>query len=324
MVIGLQYNALGWVFIQIRELSWLQWHPFSVSSSPLDGKHHLAILIKVLGDWTEKLRERISSVPGEKDESQGLLQPNLSLKASIEGPYGHESPYHLTYENLILVAGGIGISPFLAILSDILHRIRDSKPCMPRNILIVWAIKNSDELPLLHSLDMNSLCPYFYNILNLEIQTYVTRESEPPLEEGDILKYVSSSVFPAPTRGGMSSLVGTGNIIWAGSYMVLSTIGLVVLYALLNVFYINPYNVTQWWYKGILFMVCMAASIVLFGGFVIGLWHFWDVKTGKTVDDENKISGLKHDESNVDKNPSKDDFINVIKYGQRPNFKVLI
>lgn len=95
--LGLQYNALGWVFIQIRELSWLQWHPFSVSSSPLDGKHHLAVLIKVLGDWTEKLRGHISSSSGEKDESHGLLHPNLSLKASIEGPYGHESPYHLTY-----------------------------------------------------------------------------------------------------------------------------------------------------------------------------------------------------------------------------------
>ncbi|KAI7753625.1 hypothetical protein M8C21_025489 [Ambrosia artemisiifolia] len=320
---GLQYNALGWVFIQIRQLSWLQWHPFSVSSSPLDGKHHLAVLIKVLGDWTEKLRGHITSVPGEKekDESQGLLQPNLSLKASIEGPYGHESPYHLTYENLILVAGGIGISPFVAILSDILHRIRDSKPCMPRNILIVWAIKNSDELPLLHSLDMNSLCPYFYNILNLEIQTYVTRESEPPLEEGNIPKYVSTSVYPAPTCGGMSSLVGTGNILWAGSYMVLSTIGFVVLYALLIIFYINPYNITTWWYKGILFMVCMAAGIILFGGFVIGLWHLWDAKNGKNIDDENRVNGLNHDDSNPIKNPSQDDFVNNIKYGQRPNFK---
>ncbi|KAK9054809.1 hypothetical protein SSX86_025888 [Deinandra increscens subsp. villosa] len=318
---GLQYNALGWVFIQIKELSWLQWHPFSVSSSPLDGKHHLAILIKVLGDWTEKLRTHISSVPGEKDESHGLLHPNLSLKASIEGPYGHESPYHLTYENLILVAGGIGISPFLAILSDILHRIRDSKPCMPRNILIVWAVKNSDELPLLHSLDMNSLCPHFGNILNLEIQTYVTRESEPPLEDGKIPKYASSSVYPAPTGGGMSSLVGTGHILWAGSYMVLSTIGLVVLYALLNIFYINPYNITYWWYKGILFIICMAASVILFGGFVIGLWHIWDVKYGKNMDDENRISGTKHDEPASNKNPSEEDFVNIIKYGQRPNFK---
>lgn len=96
--IGLQYNALSWVFLQVRELSWLQWHPFSVSSSPLDGKHHIAVLIKVLGDWTEKLRGHISSVPEEEQgETDDLLHPNFTLKASIEGPYGHESPYHLTY-----------------------------------------------------------------------------------------------------------------------------------------------------------------------------------------------------------------------------------
>lgn len=83
IVTDLHYNALGWVFLQIRELSWLQWHPFSVSSSPLDGKHHLAILIKVLGDWTEKLEKYISAGQGSK------------ITASVEGPYGHESPYHL-------------------------------------------------------------------------------------------------------------------------------------------------------------------------------------------------------------------------------------
>nr|XP_043620548.1 ferric reduction oxidase 7, chloroplastic-like [Erigeron canadensis] len=320
---GLQYNALGWVFIQIRELSWLQWHPFSVSSSPLDGKHHLAVLIKVLGDWTEKLRGRIASVPGEQGETDGLLQPNITLKASIEGPYGHESPYHLTYENLILVAGGIGISPFLAILSDILHRIRDSKPCMPKNVLIVWAVKNSDELSLLQSVDINSLCPFFDNILNLEIKTYVTRESEPPLEEGMVPKYASSSVFPAPTSGGMCSLVGTGSIGWSGAYMVVSTIGLVVLVALLDIFYINPYNITHWAYKGILFITCMAASVVLFGGFVIVLWHLWDTKTsaGKNTDAEKTISDLQQDKFSAYKNPSTERFLHTIKYGQRPNLK---
>ena len=101
--VGLQYNALGWVFVQIRELSWLQWHPFSVSSSPLDGSNHLAILIKVLGDWTEKLRGHISSVPEEEQgETDRLLQSNFTLKASVEGPYGHESPYHLTYTLYLL------------------------------------------------------------------------------------------------------------------------------------------------------------------------------------------------------------------------------
>lgn len=88
--IGLQYNALSFIFLQVRELSWLQWHPFSVSSSPLDGKHHLAILIKVLGGWTERLRDSILS----------MSEPELSkttITASVEGPYGHETPYHLMY-----------------------------------------------------------------------------------------------------------------------------------------------------------------------------------------------------------------------------------
>ena len=89
--------------------------------------------------------------------------------------------YSLRYENLILVAGGIGISPFLAVLSDILHSVRQGKPCLPRNILIVWAVKRSDELPLLSTIDMESTCPSFYTKLNLQTHIYVTRESEPPL-----------------------------------------------------------------------------------------------------------------------------------------------
>lgn len=209
--LDLQYNALGWIFLQVRELSFLEWHPFSVSSSPLDGKNHLAVLIKVLGKWTGNLKDHILSMSEERPETELLLQPGSKITASIEGPYGHESPYHLMYvlyslsiryiylyilssgntfieqfsfiryENLILVAGGIGISPFLAILSDILHHINQGKPCLPKNILIIWAVKKSDELPLLQTIDFESICPFYSEALNLEIQTYVTRESQPPL-----------------------------------------------------------------------------------------------------------------------------------------------
>lgn len=91
----LRYNALSFIFLQVKELSWLQWHPFSVSSSPLDGKYHLSILIKVLGEWTEKLRGNISNFC--KEEQELPFQPHSKITASVEGPYGHESPYHLMY-----------------------------------------------------------------------------------------------------------------------------------------------------------------------------------------------------------------------------------
>ncbi|XP_058089935.1 ferric reduction oxidase 6-like isoform X1 [Magnolia sinica] len=176
----MNYHALSFIFLRVRELSWLQWHPFSVSSSPLDGRHHLSILVKVLGRWTKELRDALLNAP---DQSQrGLpFQPRPCIKASVEGPYGHESPYHLMYENLILVAGGIGISPFLAILKDILLRIREKKPCLPKKVVIIWAVKRSKELYLLSMINAQSLCPSFSIKLHLEIQTYVTQEQGPVL-----------------------------------------------------------------------------------------------------------------------------------------------
>ncbi|XP_071729777.1 ferric reduction oxidase 7, chloroplastic-like [Rutidosis leptorrhynchoides] len=321
----LQYNALSWVFVQVRELSWLQWHPFSVSSSPLDGKHHLSILVKVLGNWTQKLKRHVLSVTDEHTDLDGLVQPKFKFKASVEGPYGHESAYHLLYENLVLVAGGIGISPFIAILSDILHRIEESKPCMPTNLLIIWAVRRSEELPLLHSLDLNSLFADFQTKLNLEIQTYVTQESEPPVEEGEVQKYISSSGLYSRSRSGISRLVGTGNIMWAGAYIMVSTLGLVLSQTLLKVFYINPYDVSHQWYKGLLLLICMAASVIIFGGFVIGLWYLWDRKTSKSeyYDDQKNIVAIQQNDANATehKNKSEESYVSTIKYGQRPDMK---
>ncbi|KAE9591564.1 hypothetical protein Lal_00039004 [Lupinus albus] len=315
---NLRYNALSFIFLQIRELSWLQWHPFSVSSSPLDGKHHLAILIKVLGKWTEELREKVTGVDAQKD---------LSITASVEGPYGHEVPYHLMYQNLILVAGGIGLSPFLAILSDILHRVRDGKSCQPRNILLVWAVKKSNELPLLSTIDMEAMCPFFSDKVNIDIHIYVTRESDPPLEEGYIYKPIKPSFCPVPSGCGMSVLVGTGHNFWSGLYVMSSTIGFVVLLGLLDNYYINPFGIYKWWYKGLLFVVCMVASVVIFGGLAIGLWHIWEKKSAmKEKSTHINVDKVEENGSMAPKDPSQDNVSKstVIRYGSRPEFKEIL
>jgi hypothetical protein len=92
---GLRYSALSFIFVQVRELSFLQWHPFSVSSSPMDGRYHMSILIKVLGTWTDKLKSIITDVEENKTRSDSDQSHTGRITASIEGPYGHESPYHL-------------------------------------------------------------------------------------------------------------------------------------------------------------------------------------------------------------------------------------
>ncbi|XP_057965737.1 ferric reduction oxidase 7, chloroplastic-like isoform X2 [Malania oleifera] len=320
---NMRYNALSFIFLQIRELSWLQWHPFSVSSSPLDGKFHLSVLIKVLGKWTEELRRHIHMEGAPQTDLP--FQPRSKITASVEGPYGHESPYHLMYENLILVAGGIGISPFLAILRDIFHRIREGKPCLPRNILIVWAVKRSNELPLLSMDDMESICPFYSQTMNLETQIYVTREVQPPLEEGQNQKNINSSIFPVSSRCGMSPLVGTGDNIWSGIYIVSSTVGFIILLALLDIYYINPFGINTWWYKGLLFVVCMVASVLIFGGLVVSLWNFWEGKISardESEDNSKQTEAIQHDETLANKVPHQENFASsrTIAYGGRPDF----
>ncbi|CAI8590458.1 unnamed protein product [Vicia faba] len=320
---NLRYNALSFIFLQVRELSWLQWHPFSVSSSPLDGNNHIAVLIKVLGKWTGRLRESITNVDAPEDLS---VKPNTVVTASVEGPYGHEVPYHLMYENLILVAGGIGLSPFLAILSDILHRVREGKPCRPRNVLIVWAVKKSNELPLLSTVDMETICPNFSDKVNINIHIFVTRESDPPLEEGYIFKPIKSSLcpFPMPSDYGMSGLVGTGNNFWSGLYVISSTLGFVILLALLNIYYINPFGVYKWWYKGLLFVVCMVASVVIFGGIVVGFWHMWEKQSSLKDNSNNiKVDKIAENGNVASKDPSRDNLAKLtdVRYGSRPDFK---
>lgn len=74
-------------------------HPFSVSSSPHE--NYIRLTIKKSGDFTNKL---------------GLLK--VGEKAKIYGPYGLFGQKVFTSKKpLVFIAGGIGITPFLSILS---------------------------------------------------------------------------------------------------------------------------------------------------------------------------------------------------------------
>ncbi|CAM8937618.1 unnamed protein product [Rhodiola kirilowii] len=250
-----------------------------------------------LEDGPEKLRGHISSISEDEPVKQ---QAPSTLTVSVEGPYGHETPYHLMYENLILVAGGIGVSPFLAILSDILHRAKEGNPCLPKNVVLVWAIKTSDELPLLSAVDIESVCP----------------------EEGRVHTPSSTCIFPVSRGHAISGLVGTGDNVWSGLYIISSIVGFIVLLGLLDVYYINPFHVTTWWYKGLLFIACMTASIIVFGGLVVVLWNNWDkrVSTNEQRDYSKRGGGSKHHEAHKDSCLENIANSNTIQYGSRPDF----
>ncbi|KAF5946823.1 hypothetical protein HYC85_017051 [Camellia sinensis] len=120
---------------------------------------------------------------------------------------------------------------------------------------------------------MESICLFFFRhvesgdskLCHSRIRTSTVRE------EGEVIKSVNSFGFPVRNNRDISVLVGTGNIIWSGIYVMVSRIGIVLPVGLLHIFYINPFDIAYWWYKGLLFVACMFASPIVFGGVVVGL-----------------------------------------------------
>ncbi|KAG6623879.1 Superoxide-generating NADPH oxidase heavy chain subunit A [Phytophthora cinnamomi] len=54
-----EYKAGQYVFVCVPEISMLEWHPFSISSSPTEVT--VTLHIKVVGDWTHQLRQLTDS-----------------------------------------------------------------------------------------------------------------------------------------------------------------------------------------------------------------------------------------------------------------------
>ncbi|RLN73658.1 hypothetical protein BBJ28_00006317 [Nothophytophthora sp. Chile5] len=132
-----QYEAGQYVFLCLPKLCLLEWHPFTISSSPHEAL--VTIHIKALGNWTKKL---LAAVP-ESTEGQQKPVP-APFPILVDGPYGSvsvdiDSP--TAYSHVALFSGGIGITPMQAIANqlhfDYSHRGRVSL----KKVHFVWAVR---------------------------------------------------------------------------------------------------------------------------------------------------------------------------------------
>ncbi|KAL7122926.1 hypothetical protein ACP275_01G074700 [Erythranthe tilingii] len=122
-----KYKSGQYMFVQCPAVSPFEWHPFSITSAPDDD--YLSIHIRQLGDWTHELK-RVFSEACEPPVSgkSGLLRADENTKKSlpkllIDGPYGAPAQDYRKYDVLLLVGLGIGATPFISILKDLLNNI---------------------------------------------------------------------------------------------------------------------------------------------------------------------------------------------------------
>jgi predicted ferric reductase len=105
---------------------WWEAHPFSLSAAP-DGRR-LRITVKALGDYTGRLR---SIAPG--------------TRVIAEGPFGAFTTAARRRERVVLIAGGVGITPIRALLED--------TPGGPGDIAVVYRAVRPGDVILRHELD---------------------------------------------------------------------------------------------------------------------------------------------------------------------------
>lgn len=122
-----KYKSGQYMFVQCPAVSPLEWHPFSITSAP--GDDYLSVHIRQLGDWTQELK-RVFSEACEAPVAgkSGLLRADETTKTSlpkllIDGPYGAPAQDYSKYDVLLLVGLGIGATPFISILKDLLNNI---------------------------------------------------------------------------------------------------------------------------------------------------------------------------------------------------------
>jgi len=338
---GLKYHALSFVFLNVPRISSLQWHPYSVTSSPHDGNDQLKILVKPYGDWSLKLQDMVS-------QAVKPMPCPFSINVAVEGPYGHESDFFLWYESLILVAGGIGITPFIAILRDLLHRHQRQQPNLPRDLTLIWAVKKSKELQILDLVSPSSICPDYDMKLNLNVQLFVTQEEEEAeeAEAGPVISHehritqtsgfkdveysskklcILSSLYNLEaSKKPVSNLVGTGSVFWVGLSLIASFIGYIIVRSFLDHCYYSHGRVS-WSLQGFFSVVSLVLGIVVFGGTVIALWKRSDDQI-KVVDSESTQRLIDvDDDSTILANECGDHLVfpSDTHIGQRPNLKEL-
>ncbi|XP_068660176.1 respiratory burst oxidase homolog protein A-like isoform X4 [Aristolochia californica] len=127
-----RYKSGQYMFVQCPAVSPFEWHPFSITSAP--GDDYLSVHIRQLGDWTQELK-RVFSEACEAPVAgkSGLLRADETTKKRsnlqnlpkllIDGPYGAPAQDYRKYDVLLLVGLGIGATPFISILKDMLNNI---------------------------------------------------------------------------------------------------------------------------------------------------------------------------------------------------------
>ena len=174
------FTKLGsYYFINIPHLSLFQWHPFSVCNNL--NSPYTQFYIKNIGNYTSKLLNFANTFTNNDQQRVSLKK----LDIQIEGPFGCDIDYH-SYHKLVLIAGGIGITPihnlfFTLYDQSLLLKNDDYK--LP-SIDLIWIVRYANIFKIFKK----SFNKYISSdVPNMNIYLYATRETKKVKKDSSIM-----------------------------------------------------------------------------------------------------------------------------------------
>ncbi|XP_059304001.1 ferric reduction oxidase 8, mitochondrial [Lycium ferocissimum] len=307
---SLKYTPTSVIFIKIPRISNFQWHPFSITSSSKVDKHTISILIKAEGWWTSTLCNMLHSKPDSEAGEMRLIQ------VATEGPYGPSSMDFLRYDSLLLVAGGIGVTPFLSILQEIAST-RSNKNVLPLKIQLVYTIKDSQGICLL-----DPVLPHVFDAEQcyLQLKVFVTREHQSNRSLREVLNEVSNiqNIHFANKRPGYA-VYGLENLQWMSVLLLLASVVFIAFLIIFNHVVIKPDKKSSEQKTATsivdILLVCSFALALISSTLVATIWRWKRLREEIPPFSEKERKAMKPTEANRGFDQHE------IHYGARPNFK---
>ncbi|KAL3897286.1 MAG: hypothetical protein SGCHY_003514, partial [Lobulomycetales sp.] len=138
-------KAGQYIYICCPEISSLEWHPFTLASAPHE--EYICVYIRLVGDWTKKFAELCGYNDGE-----GKMEVREPPQILIHGPYGAPAEDVFKFETSVLVAGGIGATPFSSVLKSFWYRLSQPELMKLRKVYFIWVCRDYTAFEWFHDL----------------------------------------------------------------------------------------------------------------------------------------------------------------------------
>lgn len=154
--------------INFPQISKLEWHTFSIVTSPEDD--YIILYIKILGKWTNNLHSYLIQ-NNYVNHDYINLNENNQLYMYINGPYNNVLQYYKLYKVITFITNGVGINTFISFLRDYIYKMynNDDKYKHIDMINIIWIINDHTDFQIFQK-TLNSINQYK---LNDKIKLYV-------------------------------------------------------------------------------------------------------------------------------------------------------